>query len=81
MVLGTIPSDHLCATDRASFGFHMAYVRNPDGSVTPSATGTLWMAHYWPPYVKQWLKAHGGLTLQIKAMGAPDMWHVVHRCG
>ena len=28
LVLGLIPQDHICATPRARFGFHVAWMRN-----------------------------------------------------
>src|SRR6266403_197246 len=50
MVLGIIPRDRLCATDRANFGFHQAFSPTMWGK-QPNAQGTRQMSQYWPRYV------------------------------
>jgi hypothetical protein len=69
-----LPAAQLCATSGARFGFHAAYQCQDGGTSCPVAqrrgnfTGTakLWSAY--PPAVRAWLNAHGGLTRNLKFM-------------
>jgi hypothetical protein len=83
LVLGMIPHDRICATPRASLGFHMAYYEpsTPDGAKVVSYVGTAdFMAHY-PDSVKAWLQRQGGLTPQAKKLSSgPELWAIVDRC-
>jgi hypothetical protein len=71
LVLG-LPHDRLCVTPRARFGFHRAYEIDARGRpLRDSPSGTAYLMNSYPPNVRAWLAAHGGLTRTIKyASGA-----------
>ena len=68
LVLGIVPLNRICATPRASLGFHQAYYdkRWTAGLRVTSVAGTDELMSYYPPAVKTWIAKHGGLTAQMK---------------
>lgn len=49
---------HVCATPRGILGFHQAWVPGPSGHI-PAPDGTAFMASYWSPAAKAWVRRHG----------------------
>jgi len=70
VLLGHIPCSRICVTEQASFGFHLANL--------PQATATLWAAY--PPDIRAWINARGGLTKDFKWMSAPDVFVFFKKC-
>jgi hypothetical protein len=70
VLLGHIPRGRICVTPEARFGFHLAKL--------PQATARLWAAY--PPDIKAWINAHGGLQADFIWMGAPDVFKYFRRC-
>jgi hypothetical protein len=82
LVLGIVPLDRVCATPRATLGFHMPHydLAATDGIKIVSYRGTAdFMAHY-PEAVKQWLGRRGGLTAETKELTGPELSAIVHPC-
>jgi hypothetical protein len=52
---------NVCATPRARFGFHSAFDIGPRGP-RPNAKGNWAMMTSYPPRVRAWILAHGGLS-------------------
>jgi hypothetical protein len=65
MVLGLIPRDRICVTERALFGFHAAWVPGPHGRpvYSPIGTQTLWQVY--PAHVRRWIANNGGLRRKM----------------
>ncbi len=65
MVLGLIPRERICVTERALFGFHAAWVPGPHGRpvYSPIGTQTLWQVY--PAHVKRWIVNKGGLRRKM----------------
>src|SRR5512140_3987116 len=61
LVLGLIPKSRVCATSRARFGFHAAWMPDEDGRPVTSRMGTQALWEVYPPSVRRWINAHGGL--------------------
>lgn len=80
LVLGLIPYDHLCATPRAHFGFHAAWMRNIDGNPIFSAMGTRALWKIYPASVRQWIEQHGGLSNQMIYMEGRSLRGIVATC-
>jgi hypothetical protein len=61
LVLALVPRERICVTPHASFGFHAAW--NPDGAGGAAgdskATASMWKMY--PPQIRNWIRAHGGL--------------------
>jgi hypothetical protein len=62
LLLGTIPRDRICVTERASLGFHSAWVFDDEGNQVQSRTwtGVLW--RNYPRTIQHWISRNGGLT-------------------
>ncbi len=83
LVLGMVPSNKVCATPRASLGFHEAYVdqRWPFRAKIASAAGTRDLMSYYPEPVLEWIDRAGGLTPKMKIVkNGPDLWAMVMPC-
>jgi len=83
LVLGIVPPNRICVTPRASLGFHQAYYDKAYtfGIKVTSASGTTDLMAYYPKTVKDWLRANGGLTTEMKKLrNGADLWKVVDPC-
>jgi hypothetical protein len=83
LVLGIVPSSRICATPRASLGFHLAYFdqRWTAGIKITSYSGTQELMQYYPQPVKDWIARHGGLTQKMKHVtNGAELWVLVDPC-
>ena len=83
LVLGIVPLNRICATPRASMGFHQAYYdkRWTAGLRVTSVAGTDELMSYYPPTVKAWLAKKGGLTADMKRVfNGPELWAIIDPC-
>jgi len=83
LLLGIVPLSRVCATPRASLGFHQAYYdkRWTAGIRVTSVSGTAELMSVYPPTVKNWVQRHGGLTPQMKHLNnGAELWAIVDPC-
>jgi hypothetical protein len=83
LVLGIVPLQRVCATPRASLGFHQAYFdkRWTAGVKVTSIAGTAELMSVYPNPVKEWLARQGGLTPEMKKLrNGADLWMIVNPC-
>ena len=83
IVLGIVPRGRVCATPRASLGFHSAYYDKAYtfGVKVTSYAGTAELVSYYPPPVKSWIQRKGGLTPEMKRVrNGPELWAMVDPC-
>jgi hypothetical protein len=83
LVLGIVPLNRICATPRASLGFHQAYYdkRWTAGLRVTSVAGTDELMSYYPPAAKAWIARHGGLSAQMKRVfNGAELWAIVDPC-
>jgi hypothetical protein len=83
LVLGIVPTKRICATPRASLGFHQAYFdkRWTAGIRVTSLAGTAELMSVYPESVKEWIARHGGLTAEMKKVfNGPELWQIVDPC-
>ena len=83
LVLGIVPLTRICATPRASLGFHQAYYDKKwtAGLRVTSIAGTDELMSYYPPSVKDWIARQGGLSAQMKKVfNGTDLWAIVDPC-
>src|SRR2546423_13243139 len=68
LVLGIVPLNRICATPRASLGFHEAYFDQKwtAGLKIASPGGTAELMSFYPPPVRDWINKNGGLNSQMK---------------
>jgi len=80
MVLGMIPRDHICATPRARFGFHAAWMPDPEGRPVTSNMGTQALWNVYPARVRHWINRRGGLTRHMIFMQGSALQGIVQSC-
>ena len=62
LLLGTIPRERICVTERASLGFHSAWVFDYWGNQVQSRTWTSILWRNYPRTIQDWISRNGGLT-------------------
>jgi hypothetical protein len=80
MVLGLIPREHICATPRARFGFHAAWMPDVDGRPITSPLGTQALWNIYPGSVRHWINRHGGLSRRMIYMEGRSLSGIVASC-
>lgn len=80
LVLGLIPHDHICATARARFGFHAAWMPDEEGRPVTSRLGTQALWNIYPKPVRRWINRHGGLSRKMIYMQGRDLRGIVGYC-
>ncbi len=81
LVLGLIPRSRICATSRARFGFHAAWMPDVDGTPVTSPMGTQALWNIYPTSVRRWISRHGGLSRKMIFMQGRDLRGIVSYCG
>jgi hypothetical protein len=81
LVLGLIPKSRVCATSRARFGFHAAWMPNEEGQPITSRSGTDALWNIYPGAVKRWINRHGGLSRKMIYLHGREMQGIVSDCG
>jgi len=80
LVLGLIPRERMCATPRARFGFHAAWMPDGDGQPVTSPLGTQALWNIYPNPVRRWINRHGGLSRKMIFMQGSDLGGIVASC-
>ena len=61
MVLSAVPHNRICVTSRAILGFHAAWDAGANGREITNRDATQALYSMYPPRVRQWITARGGL--------------------
>ncbi len=80
LVLGLIPHNQICATPRARFGFHAAWMPDLAGRPVTSAPGTQALWKIYPASVRRWISRHGGLSRRMIYLEGRSLNGVVSIC-
>jgi hypothetical protein len=80
LVLGLIPRSRICATPRARFGFHAAWMPDTDGHPVTSPMGTQALWNLYPVSVRRWISRHGGLQRKMIYLQGSDLDGIVANC-
>ena len=72
-MLGVIPRSRICATERARFGFHAAWMPDGNGRPVTSTMGTRALWNIYPPSVQHWINRHGGLSRKMIFLQGDDL--------
>jgi hypothetical protein len=80
LVLGVVPRERICATQRARFGFHAAWMPDRDGRPVTSPLGTQALWSIYPVSVRRWISRHGGLSRKMIFMQGQDLYGIVASC-
>ena len=80
LVLGVIPRERICATERARFGFHAAWMPDSEGRPVTSPMGTQALWRIYPASVRQWISRHGGLSRKMIYLEGRALSGIVPSC-
>jgi hypothetical protein len=80
LVLGLIPHERICATSRARFGFHAAWMPDNDGRPVTSPMGTQALWNIYPSPVRRWINRHGGLSRKMIYLQGRELGGIVASC-
>ena len=80
LVLGLVPRERICATDRARFGFHAAWMPDREGRPVTSPLGTQALWSIYPATVRRWINQHGGLSRKMIFMQGNELSGIVPSC-
>src|SRR5262245_58792534 len=80
LVLGVVPRERICATQRARFGFHAAWMPDRDGRPVTSPLGTQALWSIYPASVRRWINQHGGLSRKMIFLQGEDLNGIVGSC-
>jgi hypothetical protein len=80
IVLGAIPRDKICVTSHASLGFHAAWDLDEDGHAITNQEATRMLYSMYPPQVKKWINARGGLTTRMIYLRGKELLGMYHPC-
>lgn len=81
LVLGLIPRSRICATERARFGFHAAWMPDADGTPVTSQLGTQALWNIYPSDVRRWINRNGGLSRKMIYLQGNAVRTLVSECG
>jgi hypothetical protein len=80
MLLGIIPKERICVTQRARLGFHAAWMPDENGRpiTSPRATEVLW--EIYPRNVRRWISKRGGLSRKMIYLGGRELTTMYAAC-
>lgn len=80
IVLGMVPRDRICVTQRAQLGFHAAWNPGSNGKPVLSQAGTKALWSLYPGHVRSWLKKHGGLKPKMVYLSGAELASMYPTC-
>jgi hypothetical protein len=81
LLTGIIPHDRVCVTSRAMLGFHAAsYYDDATRSLVPTRAGSRLVMRLYPPAIRRWINAHGGLTPRLIQLRGRQLAALYHTC-
>jgi len=79
MLLGVIPRNRICVTQRAVLAFHSAWTPTSEGEQISSA-GNYYLWSNYPPPMRKWIIQHGGLHVRIIYLSGAELAAMYPRC-
>jgi hypothetical protein len=73
MVLGIVPRERICVTQRAKLGFHAAWNPGANGKVVMSHAGTKALWNIYPGHIRSWLSKRGGLKPKMVYLSGSEL--------
>ena len=80
LLLGLVPRARVCATPRARFGFHAAWMPDSNGRPITSPIGTRALWNIYPSPVRRWISRNGGLSRKMIFLQGRDLNGIVAAC-
>jgi hypothetical protein len=73
IVLGALPPERIYFTSRAVLGFHAAWDFGANGRMVTNSEATNMLYNMYPPPVRRWIAARGGLKSKMVFMKATSL--------
>lgn len=80
LVLGIMPRDRVCATERATLGFHSAWEPDDNGRAVISRKWTNVVWSNLPGGIRGWITRHGGLRSEMIFLRGRELSQLVPAC-
>ena len=81
MVLGLVPRNRVCATEKAVLGFHAAWMYDTAGNRVASPSGTRDLMRAYPAPIRAWIARNGGLKPDLMYLRGRALTAIVKPCG
>ena len=80
IVLGEVPHDRICVTSHANLGFHAAWDFGANGRAVTNPEATRMLYSMYPPPVRRWIAARGGLTPHMIFLRGKQLMSMYRPC-
>src|SRR5262249_11761348 len=80
MLLGVIPRERICVTQRARLGFHAAWHPGGHGQQVTSREATQLLMDIYPQHVRSWIARRGGLSPRMMYLSGRELTAMYNTC-
>jgi hypothetical protein len=80
LVLSMVPSNRICVTRRAVFGFHAARSIDRRGRTYPEPEASRLVLEAYPDPVRNWIVSRGGLTSRLLLLRGRELAAMYRSC-
>lgn len=80
LVLSMVPSERICVTRRAVFGFHAARSIDRRGRTYAEPEASRLVLEAYPGPVRSWITQHGGLTSRLLLLRGRELAAIYRSC-
>ena len=80
LVLMTVPSERICVTRRAVFGFHAARSMDQRGRLYAEPEASKAVHAAYPEPIRSWISGHGGLTSRMLLLRGRELTAMYPSC-
>jgi hypothetical protein len=81
IVLGALPRERICVTDRARLGFHAAWEFGQAGRPVTNPMATRMLLAMYPTEIRSWIRRRGGLNSRMIFLSGRELASMYPRCG
>jgi hypothetical protein len=81
LLVGFIPKERICVTNRAVIGFHAAsYYDDTSRALVPTREGSRLVMRLYPAEIRSWIQRHGGLTPKLITLRGRELAGLYSSC-
>ena len=81
IVLGALPRERICVTQRARLGFHAAWEFGQAGRPVTNPMATRMLMSMYPNEIRSWIRRRGGLNSRMIFLSGRELASMYPRCG
>jgi hypothetical protein len=79
-ILGYVPLERICVTEKAWLGFHAPTEEDMDGNWVKTPEGTAEIMQHYPKPVRDWIVKKGGLEEEMIYLEGAELQKILKRC-